>query len=63
MHKEIDMKKLLALTAVFLMGTQAAFAQFVWSTAAGSGARIIPMSSVRQEVMMIHGQFEWGVFR
>jgi len=62
MHKEIDMRKLLALTVVFLMGTQAIFAQFVWSTAYGSGARIIPMSSVRQEVMIIYDQFEWGIF-
>jgi len=52
--KAISIGFLAFFCAAYSFGTD-----FIWATVPGSGARTIPMSSVRNEVMRIYNQFAW----
>jgi len=58
------MKKLL-ICVLFILCSSFLFGQqqtFVWSTVNGSGARVIPMSSVKTEVMRLYDRHSWMRF-
>jgi hypothetical protein len=58
------MKKLI-ICVLFAFCATISFGQqqtFVWSTVSGSGARVIPMSSVKAEVMRLYDRYSWMRF-
>ena len=57
-------KQKIIFVFLFLLCTAFSFGQqrFVWSTVSGSNVRVIPLSSVRSEVMRLYNRYEWMRF-
>ena len=58
-------KEMFLILFLFLVCTTYSFGQqqrFVWSTVSGSGVNVIPMSSVKAEVMRLYDRHSWMRF-